>query len=619
MRSVITALRGLRSGERCGHLVFLAMVMASLPAGLPAQDFPWRPNFFIRFWDLHVNPMEFRTPLTLAPFDLKFSLAPYGGPVMFQAFPLGFFGEDHSVVLLDSTESELPTINSLFSRLTFVYDLDLVKINVLHRLLPFSLLDMLVGVGIRTNQIPLARDLPKHWPPLSQVYKFAPVFQQALVNLTVGYQRSERWYAYLQMAKGLARGSVYRAGVADRYLRGTGASSDLAMGIKLFRRAVGGARYNVGLELRYHRLNVPRLEDPKGISPIEGLQMRYLGLFFTFGTAIGGKPTTADRAKRELYSGDYISAESNLRTFLDRSAGHAKERRARKMLALVERLVPYQQLALAQAAQREGRLKDALTWLDRAETRADTTIMGRVMQGRAEIGYIYLQHADSVLRTGDLSATDDILRTAEVLLPLSEDLVDRYDSEVLIRQGHALRAQGGFTAALRKYDLAAEADFSRAVEIDGYKVRVAEDLLKDAEAAAAGGALALALESLRLSRTLDPGRKAELDEMISKIEGHLAKIAQGEIRQSIEASMREARELHDRLPPTKPRIGLLVSQIEDILGAPDHVSQDTDRLGIDHQMWEYQGGDYPGLYYFEEYVLKRVQPGHKATENGGPR
>ncbi|MEE9161597.1 MAG: hypothetical protein V3U35_01380 [Candidatus Neomarinimicrobiota bacterium] len=617
MRSVITALRGLRSGERRSHLVLLALVMASLPAGLPAQDLPWRPNFFIRFWDLHVNPMEFRTPLTLAPFDLKVSLAPYGGPGMFQAFPLGFFGDDHSVVLLDSTESDLPSINSLFSRLTFVYDLDIVKINVLHRLLPFSLLDVLVGVGLRTNQIPLARDLPEAWPQGGKDYRFAPVFQQGLVNLTIGYQRSERWYGYLQMARGVARGSVYRASVADRYLRGTGTSADLAMGIKLFRRPVGAARYNLGLELRYHRLDVPGLEDterasdlaPVGISPIKGLQMRYLGLFFTFGAAIGGRPTTADRAKRELYSGDYISAESNLRTFLDRSAGHSKERRARKMLALVERLVPYQQLALSQAAQQEGRLKEALTWLDRAETRADTTIMGRVTQGRAEIGYVYLQHADSVLRTGNLSATDDILRTAEILLPLSEDLVDRYDSEVLIRQGHALRAQGALTAALRKYDLAAEADFSRAVEIDGYKVRVAEDLLKDAEAAAAGGALALALESLRLSRALDPGRKAELDEMISKIEGHLANIAQGEIRQSVEASMREARELRDRLPPTKPRIGLLVSQIEDILGPPDHVSQDRDHLGIDHQMWEYRGGEYPGLYYFEEYVLKRVEPG----------
>jgi len=93
-----------------------------------------------------------------------------------------------------------------------------------------------------------------------------------------------------------------------------------------------------------------------------------------------------------------------------------------------------------------------------------------------------------------------------------------------------------------------------------------------------------------------------------ELEGRLGRIAQGEIRRSMEDQMQEARELRQQIPPTKPRIGLLVAQIEDILGPPDHVTQETDRFGINHQLWEYQGGDYPGLYYFENYILTRIEP-----------
>ena len=615
MSSATTALQGPHSRSRPAGRLLLALALACLPIRAPGQDLPWQPSSIARFWGLYVNPMEFRDPLRLAPFEVKIGLASYGGPDMFRAFPRNLLGNDQTVVIFDSTESELPSIKSPFARLTLVYDLDLVKFNLLHGFSPFSLLDVLVGVGLRTNQIPLAKDLPDDWPQGSQDYKFAPVFQQALLNVTIGYQRSESWYSYVQLTRGFAIGSLYRASATSRYLRGFGNSADWAMGAKLFRQVVGSARYTLGLELRYQTLDVPQLDDPElpvlgesiGLSPIEGLQMRALGVFLSFGVAFGGRQTRADRAKREIYSGDFIAAESNLRTFLERFPRPGKRRRARKLLALAERLVPYQQVQLAQAAQQAGQLEEALVWLDRAESRADTVVLAQVIQGRTEIGYIYLQQADNQLRSGNLARTDDLLRTAEVLLPLSEDLVDRYDAEVLIRQGHALRSQGNLTSALRKYDLAVEADSSRRVDVDGYKVRVAEDLLKEAEAAADGSALALALESLRLSQSLDPRRRAELDEMIAQIEGHLARITRGEIRQSVEAQMRVARELRQRLPPSKPRIGLLVAQIEDILGPPDHIARDTDRLGIDHQIWEYRGGDFPGLYYFEEYVLKQVE------------
>jgi len=607
MHGIVDVQIGFRSRLMSVCRLICCLVLISLPAVTTGQTPHWQPNPIVRFWGLHVNPLEFRAPVLLTPFDIKAGLVTYGGPDMFRAFPLSMVREDQSVVLLDSTESEMASVRSLFSRLSLVYDLDLIKFNPFHRLLPFSLLDMMVGVGLRTNQVLTSASLPGNWPEGAFDYRFAPVFHQALVNLTIGCQRSEKRYAYIQISRGLATGSVYRASVIKRYLEGSGSSADFAAGIKFFRRSAGRARYVLGAELRYHRLDVPELADPDRISPIEGLQMRYLGLFFTFGAVLGGHATTADRAKRDLYKGDYMAAEDNLRAFLDRYPRHGKVRRARRLLALAEGLVPYQQVDLAQAMQEQGRLQEALRWLDQAETRADTTLLPAIDRGRAEIGYIYIQQADSLLRQGDLEKTDRTLRTARQLLPADEHLVDRYDAEVLIRQGHDLRSLGAYTAALKKYDLAIASDTSRRVEIEGYKVRIAEDLLRAAEDYTDRSALALALQSLKLSQALDPRRKAELDEMIVELEGRLGRIAQGEIRRSMEDQMQEARELRQQIPPTKPRIGLLVAQIEDILGPPDHVTQENDRFGINHQLWEYQGGDYPGLYYFENYILTRIE------------
>ncbi|UCD36698.1 MAG: hypothetical protein JSW54_07580 [Fidelibacterota bacterium] len=583
------------------------MLLILLPLTTMGQTPPWSPRTLVRFWDLYINPLEFRTPISLVPFDVKGGLVPYGGPDILQTLPFSLLQRDQSAVLLDSTESELSSIDSPFNRMTLVLDLDLLKINLLHRFIPGSLVDALVGIGLRTNQVLTSPTLPSHWPQGDHDFRFAPVFHQGLVNMSLSYQRSEKWYVYYQAARGIAVGSMYRAGTIKRYLRGTGTCADHVVGLKFLRSGTGAFRYAWGGELRYHRLDVPEVSDSERLSPIEGLQMRYVGLFFTFGVVFGGRPTSADRAKRDLYLGDYMAAEDNLRSFLAQYPRHRKAPRARRLLTLAEKLVPYQQVALAQTAQEQGRLEDALVWLDRAETRADTTLMLAIDEGRAEVGYIYLQQADSLLRRDKLEQTDRILGHARLLMPADEDLVQRYDAEVLIRQGHALRAQGAFMVALKKYDLAMAADTSRRVEIEGYKVRVAEDLLNEAEHAADRSALALALESLKLSRALDPRRKAELDAMILELEERLNRIAQGEIRRSMEDQLQEARELRQKVPPSKPRIGLLVAQIEDILGPADYITQGTDRFGVNHQLWEYKGGEYPGLYYFENYVLTRVE------------
>ncbi len=579
-----------------------------MPAPVGGQELPWQPGRLISFWDRWINPLEFRAPVKFIPFELKGGLVPYGGPGMFSGLPTSFFKEDQTVFLLDSTESEVASIRTIMSRLAFVYDLNLVQINLRNRFLPITVVDMMAGLALRTNQMPLANTLPSNWPPGRQNYKVAPIFHHGLATLTINYQRSARGYAYFQLSRGLATGSVYRAGITGNYLKGNGTSRDYALGYKFFRRRADDPRYAIGLEVRYSRLDVPQLDDPDRLSPIDGLQQRSLGLIFTYGPVFGGRATGADRAKRALYSGDYMAAEEDLRVFIGDYPRHVHRRRAERLLALAGRLVPYQQVDLARALQDEGRLEEALEWYHQAEQRGDTALAATIDTGKAEIGYVYLQRADQQLQQGRLENTGKLLQIAMDLVPENEDLVVRFSAEVLIRQGHALRTQSDFTTALKYYDRAISADPSRKVEIDGYKVRIAEDLLQRAYYAADHSALALALQSLKLGRELDPDRKAEMDSLVVLLEQRLSGITQAEISKAMEDQMRMAREERGRMPPTKPRIGMLVAQVEDILGAPDHRTQHNDRFGVNHQLWEYKGGNSPGQYYFENYQLKRVEP-----------
>lgn len=589
------------------RLLVCLVVMASVSGPIYGQEIPWRPNPVVRYWDLNINPLEFRSPIHLIPYDLKAGLILYGGPDMFTGFPLGLIRQDDSIVLLDSTESAMATVAPLYNRFSLVYDLELFKVNLRSRFWPVSVVDVMIGLGLRTNQIPYAPALPENWPAAGSAYRFAPIFHQGLINVTLNYQWAEDRFAYLQLTRGLGVGSAYRANIVDRYLKGRGQVSDIMVGFKLFRNRLGSVRLVMGGELRYQRFDAPRLNDPLKLTPVEGIRMRSLGVFFTLGVALGGEPSTADKAKREFYAGDYMSAAENFRAFLADYPKHTKRRRAERLLDKAEELIPFQQIHLARTAQDEGRYEDALAWYRRAETRGVSSLEDTIAVGRMEIGYVYLKDVDSLLTLGDLENTSQLLNTTRQLLPEEEDLVERYTAEILIQQGHQLRGTGSWNASLRRYDEAMRFDTTRRVEIEGYKVRLAEDLLKEATVAADQLALQLALESLRLSQSLDPRRRSEIDALVTQLERRLDRMIQGEIRRQMERQMQEVRELRQQLPPSRPRLGMLVVPVEDVLGKPDHVTQQTDRFGVNHQLWEYQGGEYPGLYYFEDYILVRIE------------
>ena len=582
-------------------LLFIAKPVA-------CQTIPWNPGKFNRFWNVWVNPLEFRTPITLVPFDGKVSIVPYGGPGMFAKFPGSWFAEDQTVFVLDSTESEVASIASLGSRMTIVYDIDLIKFNLLHRFLPVSVVDVLVNVGLRTNRVPFAVALPSNWPQTETNSKVAPVFNQLTGGVTLNYQRSDRWYAYLQYTRGLARGNIYRSGMTNNYLTGDGTSVDWILGAKRFKAQTGNPRYAFGVELRYNRLDVPEFDDPDDLSPIEGLQLRSLGVYFTFGIIFGGRSSAADRGKASLYKGDYIQAEADLRDWISSFPDHQKQKRGNQLLQLASSLVPYQLVNMARLQTDAGNLEAALDLFVRAEARGDTSLTDHIALGRAEIGYKYLGRAQAQLADNELKVTGRILGIADDLLPADQALIGRFNADLLIRQGHQRRDLGILDEAIRYYDRAMAADTSRRVEIAGYKTRLAEDFLLLANLASDRSALILAIESLNRTINLDPRRRSEVDVMITRLEERLELIEAGAIRAIREEQFQQAREAKNRLPATKPRLGMLVARIEDVLGPPDHRTEMFDRFGANHQLWEYSGGKFPGNYYFENYQLKRFEP-----------
>ena len=73
-------------------------------------------------------------------------------------------------------------------------------------------------------------------------------------------------------------------------------------------------------------------DAPKGLSPIDGIDMRAAGVFLTSGILFGGKHTDGDIAYSQMVHNDFISAASNFEKFLAKEIKHNKRNKALKLL-----------------------------------------------------------------------------------------------------------------------------------------------------------------------------------------------------------------------------------------------------------------------------------------------
>jgi hypothetical protein len=122
--------------------------------------------------------------------------------------------------------------------------------------------------------------------------------------------------------------------------------------------------------------------------------------------------------------------------------------------------------------------------------------------------------------------------------------------------------------------------------------------------------LRVALESLRQVKEILREPDYRFDEVVMKLEKQLRAVEDGRVRKLMVDSMHEARQEIIRRHEPRVTEGMLVSEVQDILGDPHEVVQREGVKDQNYQMWIYYLADKKKkLLYFENYVLYKIEEG----------
>ena len=169
---------------------------------------------------------------------------------------------------------------------------------------------------------------------------------------------------------------IYESLSQQKYINGSGFNENISFGYKyLINRDVLPYNYSVGLELRLGRTYINQIYDDKNETPIIGLDMNTIGLFFTFGTVFGGKETKGDKAYMMMLDKDYINAAKKFKQFLNIYNYDFRHDEAKKMLNFCYTQIPYQYFDIAVSLFNDYQYDESLINFNKAEQIADPELI----------------------------------------------------------------------------------------------------------------------------------------------------------------------------------------------------------------------------------------------------
>ena len=325
--------------------------------------------------------MIFREPITFSPFELKAGYFHYGGSDYLNDFSLlpGDIGT-HPVIL-DSTHSAYNGLSNKKDRKGIFIEVDLLKTNLLLKLIPQNVFDVQFGLGYRISHMLSHPKLPSNLiytnPDESwQQYKFFPKIHDFNFNTTVQWQFNQLFIPYFYHSIGFSKISLYKTEADRKYLYGDAISETFAIGIKKIIEYEASNKYNLyyGCELKSLRTTTLNLDDPQQFSPIVGFDMRGVNFNLTFGVIFGGKRTIGDEAFSMMLENDYDNAISAFEQYIEDYPNHGKIKKAKKMLAFCRQELPYKIYKNAMDYLDNNNLDDAVISLDEAYAGADDSL-----------------------------------------------------------------------------------------------------------------------------------------------------------------------------------------------------------------------------------------------------
>ncbi|MFQ6675034.1 MAG: hypothetical protein ACE5LH_01690 [Fidelibacterota bacterium] len=568
----------------------------------------------VRWFDGYFRSMEFREPIVTMPVEGRYGIGFYGwrggNPFAFDSTLISYEGDPGEVL------GEI----GLSGRTASFIEFQGLQTNLSYFLFGKSYVDILTGLGFRyssifpfpavalTKRLALEGlpEVPSSWPDTSKT--FSPAVLEGNIVTSVILQWRPAWFVHLQYSYGANRARFYRDDSINPVPYGTGRTATYAVGIKFIRESETAARYAWGFELRHMYQRVERIRDPGEQTPISAFRLPNLGLFFTFGAFYGGRPTVGDEGKALFLRHDYIAARRKFTQFVNTYPHHARINRARKLLRLSTERIPFQLMSQGEELEGRGNLDAALDRYIQAKLAADKDLRRTVSGAIERVAEKYVVRADSLfaLREDDLALA--ALRKAAGVSETARESGRVLEARIYLEQGRDLAFRGLYSLAMEKYDRAMEISPSLNVDIRRAQLEAAAGMLGDVNRASDEGSVRLALQSLYRARDILGKGDPEMNRVISGLEEQLTRLDQWRIQNRIGEYMDAAREEMARKDLPRVSRGMVVAEVEAILGKPDSVLERVDDQNRNTQLWIYELPDgTKRLLYFEDYVLFRME------------
>ena len=566
-----------------------------------------------RMFEAIVRPMEFRHPIVSIPAEGRYGLGFYG----WKSYnPYNF--DPNLITYADTTHDIFQNI-ALSGRLGSNMEFDAVQTNLSYLFFKKSYYDIFAGVGVRRAAVFNIPSIdfsestilsgPPSVPTSWGVTKtFTPTFMEVNLSTTMIMQWRPKWFVQLRYGYGLGRVQFYRSDSLEDEPSGTGATSMYGVGIKFIRESDTAARYAWGFELRHYFAKVDNISDPQEVTPITGMQLPQVGIYFSFGAFYGGGKTIGDEAKKYYLDSDYVTAKRKFNQFIDQHPQHARIRRAEKLIEICNLRIPEQLYSEGKRLEARDMLVEALDKYIEAERTAVEPFKKKLQMKIETIAGFYIEIADSLFSLGRDDDALSYARRAAVISLKGEEFLRKLEAQITIQHGKDLASRGVYSLALEKYSKALTMAPELRDEIRGLELRSAVGMLEDVNLVQDEAGLRLAVLSLNRAQEILGKKDEEFENIRSQLEAQLLSLDKLRVDQLKESYANEARvNLAWRRMP-KVEIGMLVSEVSEILGEPAEIIEKVDEKDLNYQLWIYRFPERGEAYFsFEDYMLFKIE------------
>ena len=546
--------------------------------------------------DFFQNPIEFRNPFGITPFELK------AGSQILSANSIRF----------DSTETELDGFKHLYNRYMNSLELDLMKYNLVGLLLPQNFIDLQTGLGFKYCFPIINQGLPDNWKQtipgsIEQLY-FSPRIIEGNISQSLAFQWSKRFYNYVQFNAGRAFISAYKTREGKRYLNQDGWTFSVAVGMKMLSKIGFKFKEGYGVEIKYNFAKFDDFSDPHDISPITNLNFSSTGIYLAFNMISGGNPTQGDEAKALFKSGDYIAAKANFEDFISKNPTHPRKFKAGWMIDECNDLMAFQQAKLAGHFIEAKNYSKAAQYLEQAAKSEYPSLVEDIENNYRKIQEWLVINLDSLLLINQIDQAERLLTKARSLhIPNSRDLTDQYWSEIYFHRGTVFTEYKNWDKALNFFDMAVKKYPPIRERVDPWLLKIAYGYIGDVNLSVDQQNVELALESLRKATELRPEIIFITKDHIQTLEQGIDYLKQQAAKEKLQIAVDQTRKIPVATSFT-PQIGMTDQQLLQELGKPIY-EQTLDSKGDQHfELWIYHTDDSKEIYfYFKNNILSKIE------------